>query len=275
MTQPLLKGYLDTQFSKVIKVAKFTVLFKAKPQILMDLKELESGVNPEVHWYYQSKMKPLFTYTAQVLTKVPQLTIVDVGSGSGFFAISLEKKFSSQIKKVYLVDINYTPEEIAETKGAKIEKTLRIPEKIENGLVILMDVLEHLEDDLKMLNEIKANCQGENNSFFITVPAFKSLWSGHDDYLGHYRRYKIATLSAVLNKAGYTIKNSFYLYGSLFPMVWVVRKLSNLSKKEATSNMRPFSPFTNSLLLGITSAEMKISRANKVFGISCVAEGKI
>lgn len=261
--------------SFLIKVAKFTVLFNAKPQILMDLKELESGVNPEVHWYYQSKMKPLFTYTRQVLASVPQLTIVDVGSGSGFFAISLEKRFSSQIKKVYLVDINYTAEEIAATRGAKIEKTLRIPDKIENSLVILMDVLEHLEDDLKMLNEIKANCVGPDNSFFITVPAFKSLWSGHDDYLGHYRRYKIATLSAVLSKARYTIKNTYYLYGILFPLVWVIRKLSNLSKKEASSNMRPFSPITNKILLGITSAEMNISTANKVFGISCVAQGKI
>ena len=241
----------------------------------MDLKELESGVNPEVHWYYQSKMKPLFTYTRQVLATTPQITLVDVGSGSGFFAISLEKKFPAQIKKVYLVDINYTADEIAATRGAKIEKTLRIPDKIENGLVILMDVLEHLEDDLKMLNEIKANCTGSNNSFFITVPAFTSLWSGHDDYLGHYRRYKIATLNAVLHKAKYTIKNTYYLYGTLFPMVWVVRKLSNLMKKESDSNMKPFHPVTNSILLGITSAEMKISTANKVFGITCVAQGKI
>lgn len=241
----------------------------------MDLKELESGVNPEVHWYYQSKMKPLFTYTRQVLQNVPQLTIVDVGSGSGFFAISLEKRFPDQISKVYLVDINYTPEEIAATRGSKIEKTLTIPPRIENGLVILMDVLEHLEDDLKMLNEIKANCTGNRNYFFITVPAFQSLWSGHDDYLGHYRRYKIGTLSAVLTKAKYTIKNTYYLYGSLFPMVWAIRKLNNLTKKEATSNMRPFSPLTNKILLGITSAEMKVSTANKVFGISCVAQGEV
>ena len=126
----------------------------------MDLKELESGVNPEVHWYYQSKMVPLVNYTRKVLATTQQVTVVDVGSGSGFFAISLEKKFGDQIKKVYLVDINYTPEEIAATKGAKIEKVLSIPSRIENGLVILMDVLEHLEDDLKMLTEIKAACTG-------------------------------------------------------------------------------------------------------------------
>lgn len=241
----------------------------------MDLKELEAGVNPEVHWYYQSKKLPMIAYARKVLTTTEQLTIVDVGSGSGFFAISLEREFPSKIKKVYLVDINYTAEEIAATRNQKIEKTLQIPDKIENGLVILMDVLEHLEDDLKMLNEIKAACVGGNNYFFITVPAFNSLWSGHDDYLGHYRRYKIATLSSVLQKAKYDIKNTYYLYGSLFPMVWVARKLSNMKKKEAESNMRPFNPLTNKILLGLTSAEMTMATGNKIFGVTCVAQGKI
>lgn len=241
----------------------------------MDLKELESGVNPDIHWYYQSKKLPLFSYTRKLIKKTDQLTVIDVGSGSGFFSISLEKELSNGIKKVWLVDINYTAEEIAASKNNKIEKTLRIPDKIENGLVILMDVLEHLEDDLKMLRDIKAASVGDNNHFFITVPAFTSLWSGHDDYLGHYRRYKIDTLTAVLKKAGYTTHNSYYLYGGLFPMVWAARKLSNLIKKEATSNMKPFNPLVNKILLGLTSAEMSLAPANKLFGVTCVAQGKI
>lgn len=242
----------------------------------MDLKELEAGVNPEVHWYYQSKILPLISYTRKLLTNGVQLTIVDVGSGSGFFAISLEKEFRDKIKKVYLVDINYTAEEIAATKNDKIQKTLRIPYEIENGLVILMDVLEHLEDDLKMLQDIKAASKGNNNHFFITVPAFYSLWSGHDVYLGHYRRYKIDTLNKVLNEAKYNIENTYYLYGSLFPMVWTVRKMQNmLQQKEATSNMKPFSPLINKILLGITSIDMKLATANKVFGVSCVSQGRV
>lgn len=241
----------------------------------MDLKELENGINPDIHWYYQSKKLPLFTYTKKTLKKADPLTIVDVGSGSGFFALEIEKHFPGQIRKVYMVDIGYTELEMAETKGKKVEKTHFIPEKIENSLVILMDVLEHLEDDLAMLQSIKKAASGGNNYFFITVPAFTSLWSGHDNYLGHYRRYKIATLRSVLQKAGFNTTNTYYLYGSLFPMVWAARKLDNLKKKEATSNMRPFNSLTNSVLLGLTSAEMKIASANKLCGVTCVAEGII
>lgn len=242
----------------------------------MDLKELENGINPEVHWYYQSKILPLIAYTKKLLRNNIPLTIVDVGSGSGFFAISLEREFGNSIKKVYLVDINYTSEEIAATAGAKIEKTLRIPDKIENGLVILMDVLEHIEDDLQMLKDIKGASSGENNHYFITVPAFNSLWSGHDVYLGHYRRYKIDMLEKVLNQAHFSIANSYYLYGSLFPMVWTARKLDNLKKnKDATSNMKPFSPLVNKILLGITSIDMKLASANKLCGVTCVSQGKV
>jgi SAM-dependent methyltransferase len=241
----------------------------------MDLKELENGINPDVHWYYQSKILPLIAYTKKVIAANTPVTIVDVGSGSGFFAITLEREFKDKIAKVYLVDINYTKEEIEATKGAKIEKTLSIPPRIENGLVILMDVLEHLEDDLKMLNDIKANCVGNNNKFFITVPAFYSLWSGHDDYLGHYRRYRIATLDAVLNKANYSIENTCYLYGSLFPMIWAARKFNNVFKRRSESNMRPFNPIANKILLSVTSAEMPFATANKIFGVTCCSYGKI
>jgi SAM-dependent methyltransferase len=240
----------------------------------MDLKELENGINPDIHWYYQSKRLPLFNYTRKTLKKADPLTIVDVGSGSGFFALELEKKFPA-VNKVYMVDIGYTEQEMAETRGKKIEKTHFIPEKIENSLVILMDVLEHIEDDLAMLQSIKKAATGGNNYFFITVPAFKSLWSGHDDYLGHYRRYKIDSLRAVLEKAGFNATNIYYLYGSLFPMIWAFRQLKNLKKKEPESNMRPFNSLANSVLLGISSAEMKIASANKMFGVTCVAEGII
>ena len=241
----------------------------------MDLRELENGVNPDKHWYYQSKIQPLIAYTRKLLQKVPSLTIIDIGSGSGFFAINLEKEFGDKIKKVCLVDINYTAEEIAATKGKKIEKMLYIPDRIENGLVILMDVLEHLEDDLGMLVNIKKNSIAGSNHFFITVPAFLSLWSNHDVALGHYRRYKIDTLNKVLNEAKYSINNTYYLYGSLFPMIWTVRKLGSKNKDTSKSDMQSFSPMVNKILYGISSLDMKVASMNKMFGVTCLAEGVI
>jgi hypothetical protein len=218
----------------------------------------------------------MLSYVKKQLQKHQPLQIIDVGSGSGFFAYEIEKTFSSQINKVYLVDIGYTQEEMQATRDQKIEKVLYIPERIENSVVILMDVLEHIEDDIAMLQSIKKNCVGDNNYFFITVPAFESLWSGHDDYLGHYRRYRIASLKRALVAADFKVTNSYYLYGTLFPLVWTIRKISNLFKKGAAqSDMKPSSALINALLLKFNAAEMRIAKNNKLFGVSCVAQGKI
>lgn len=241
----------------------------------MDLKELENGINPEVHWYYQSKKLPLLAYTKKALAAGEPLTIVDIGAGSGFFALELEKLFGEAIRKVYLVDTGYSAEEMAPTRGAKIEKVHAIPSQIENGLVIMMDVLEHLESDLQMLQSVKAACVGNHNYFFITVPAFQTLWSRHDVFLGHYRRYRIPMLRQTLQLAGFRKIHNYYLYGGLFPLVWTMRQVDNLTQKAAASNMRPFTPLANKLLLRLSAAEMKIAPANKWFGVSCVGEGQI
>jgi len=242
----------------------------------MDLKELENGINPDSHWYYQSKKLPLIDYARKLIKSGKPLTIVDIGAGSGFFALELEKVFGEAISKVYLVDIGYSEEEMAPTRGAKVEKVHAIPSQIMNGLVIMMDVLEHLPDDLQMLQSVKAASVGDNNHFFITVPAFQSLWSGHDVFLEHYRRYQIPMLHDVLQRANFRQISNYYLYGGMFPLVWAVRRVSNWrNPQEAASNMKPMNRLANAVLLGLNSLEMKIASANKLFGVTCVGQGKI
>ena len=137
----------------------------------MDLKELESGVDPKTHWYYQSKKVPLFRYFEKVVGQLDEpITVIDFGSGSGFFAYELEEAYPDAIKEILLVDIGYTEAEMAATQGQKVRKLHFIPEGISHCIVIMMDVLEHIEDDYAILEEIQ-NKTGEHAYFFITVPA--------------------------------------------------------------------------------------------------------
>ena len=241
----------------------------------MDLKELENGINPDTHWYYQSKKLPLLRFAEQLTKTGKPLTIVDIGSGSGFFAYELEKTLGAAIAKVWLVDIGYSVAEMAATRGAKVEKVHDVPAQVTDGLFILMDVLEHLPDDLAMLQLVKASAVGGNNHFFITVPAFQSLWSGHDVFLEHYRRYHIPMLGGVLRQAGFRRIHNYYLYGMLFPLVWMVRQFGNLRKGMAASNMQPSHRLVNKVLLELNSLEMKFSRVNRVAGVTCVGEGQV
>ncbi len=239
----------------------------------MDLKELESGVDPKTHWYYQAKKIPLIAFVKEVFKekKFP-VTMIDIGSGSGFFMYELYQQVPEMIAKIYLVDIGYTNEESAATKNQIIEKMRYLPDKVENGIVVMMDVLEHLEDDQAMLKAIKEKAKGENH-FFITVPAFKSLWSGHDVFLGHYRRYTMKILSDLLELCSYKPDRVHYIFGLIFPLVWLTRTLSN-KKGIPKSDMQPLHPILNGALNLVSGAEMNISKHNRYAGVSVLAAGK-
>lgn len=241
----------------------------------MDLKELESGVDPNIHWYYQSKMIPLEKYVRKVFSETgTPLTLVDVGSGSGFFMHELLKKIPGMIKKIYLVDIGYTADEIQATQYQLIEKTTTIPDQIDQAVVVMMDVLEHLERDNDMLLKIREHAAGGSNRFFITVPAFMDLWSDHDVYLGHYRRYTLSSLRQLLSSASYNLESGYYIYSLIFPLVWLARKFRKHSDKPE-SDMKPAGAVVNSILKLVCKMEMPFRRWNRLAGVTVVAEGKI
>ena len=240
----------------------------------MDLKELELGIDPSTHWYFQSKKVPLIRFVKEVSRKHNRkVMLVDVGSGSGFFMHELVKTVPELIEKVWLVDTGYTDEEVKESVDLQLEKTRTLPDRIENAVVVMMDVLEHLENDDAMLSDVRSRCRGVNH-FFITVPAFIDLWSGHDVYLGHHRRYTSGTLRELLERGRFQRYRIFYLYLAIFPLVWLMRKLR--SKQEvASTTSKAVNPLVNAILRGYNSLEMSISRANGLFGVTCAAEGEI
>ncbi|MEM9916789.1 MAG: methyltransferase domain-containing protein [Bacteroidota bacterium] len=243
----------------------------------MDLKEMESGVDPKVHWYYQSKKIPLFKYFKQVARQLnTKINVVDFGSGSGFFAYELYEAFPELIEQVYLVDIGYDESELLETAGKPIQKLHSIPTGLSNCIVIMMDVLEHIENDQAVLQDIHDKV-GENSFYFITVPAFMSVWSAHDVYLGHYRRYTLPTLTKLLNACSCKIDQKYYIYGAIFPLVWAVRRIKRNEENMAdpdSSDMSSMPGPVNFVLKAYNSFEMNFRKLNKLFGLTCVSEGR-
>ncbi|HHS95400.1 MAG TPA: hypothetical protein ENJ45_02340 [Phaeodactylibacter sp.] len=243
----------------------------------MDLKELESGVDPKTHWYYQSKKIPLFRYFRKVAKETGRkITVIDFGSGSGFFAYELWEAFPQHIEEVLLIDIGYTEDEIEETKNLPVKKLHYIPEGIDHCIVIMMDVLEHIEDDYAIIEDIKRRV-GSESWYFITVPAFQSLWSTHDVYLGHYRRYTIPMLSKLLRHHKCHIAKQYYIFAAIFLPAWFIRRLKrNQKNMEApqSSDMAPLPAPLNFALRAYNSFEMNFRKLNRLFGLTCVAEGK-
>ncbi len=95
----------------------------------------------------------------------------------------------------------------------------------------LFDVLEHLPDDRQVLRDLHAMLV-PGGTLFLTVPAYPSLWSYFDEASCHYRRYVPAELVRKLEDTGYRVAHLTPYMASLFPLMWVGRRVAALTKRD-------------------------------------------
>ena len=67
--------------------------------------------------------------------------------------------------------------------------------------IILLDVLEHIEDDVGLLRRIAANL-APGGRLILKVPAIPWLYSELDQVIGHYRRYDRRALEDCVSRSG-------------------------------------------------------------------------
>ena len=135
----------------------------------------------------------------------------------------------------------------------------------------MIDVLEHVIDDVKLLSHYVNEAQA-GATFIITVPAFMVLWSSHDDFLEHERRYTRGELERVVGLSGLTIEESKYLFSILTPIIFLIRKLKSKLNRVG-SDMKEMSPLTNAILRAICIFEHKYL-SNRLFGLSVIMRVK-
>jgi hypothetical protein len=232
----------------------------------LDLKE-EAILGSDIaqHWYYVSKGRALRDFLGDV--KASQ--VLDVGAGSGIFSRQLLDQ--GLCESALCVDPNYSEERSEQHHG----KQIRFVRRIDGGqqqLLLMMDVLEHITDDTGFLKEYVRTLD-RGGHILITVPAFQFMWSGHDVFLEHRRRYTIGTIEAVVRDVGLIPLKSRYFFGSLFPLVALVRVMRRvLLERGATtarSELKVYPAWTNKLLIKLHDLERKCFFAfNRSFGLS-------
>ncbi|MDD1444182.1 methyltransferase domain-containing protein, partial [Dolichospermum sp. ST_sed3] len=122
-------------------------------------------------------------------------------------------------------------------------------------LILLFDVLEHVEDDKLALSVLKNKLNNQGH-LLITVPAFSFLWSRHDEDFHHKRRYDLKQLKKMLTMLDFKIIKSSYLYFLLFPPVLFMRLLKKVFKTYSTKDdFKLNNKFLNFLLIKLLSIE--------------------
>lgn len=90
--------------------------------------------------------------------------------------------------------------------------------------ILLMDVMEHVEDDFSFLRTWAAPLP-ENAVILITVPADPSLWSPHDETFGHFRRYTRPRLERVWRDTPLRPELVSHFNARLWPVIKAVREV--------------------------------------------------
>lgn len=86
------------------------------------------------------------------------------------------------------------------------------------GVILLLDVLEHLPKPLAFLTECLRRFP-RLSRIVLTVPARAELWSNYDDFYGHYRRFDRASLLELVGGLSPGRAEAGYFFHSLYPVL--------------------------------------------------------
>jgi SAM-dependent methyltransferase len=196
--------------------------------------ELQTHQVEDRHWWYRGRRTVLERVIADL--RLPaRARILDAGCGSGRNMVDLARHGT-----VTGIELSETSVCLARARnsGEVVEgSVLEMPFPADSfDLAASLDVIEHLEDDLLALRELRRTV-APGGALLVTVPAYQWLWSGHDEINHHHRRYTRRSLQHVAEQAGWELVRTSYFNSLLLPVAIALRLLERLNTKTTESSL--------------------------------------
>ena len=180
------------------------------------------------HWWFRGKQDLLKQNLRNLNSKASEnYKILDIGAGTGII-LKVLRDFGETF------GIEYSLQAIKYIKERGLQQIICadanqfLPFKKDTfAIITCLDVLEHLEKDVGLLNEmIRVSKPG--GYILVAVPAFKMFWSPHDEALHHKRRYTRKKILEIINKMNCQIIKASY-YNIIFSLpILAVRRLKSI-----------------------------------------------
>lgn len=240
------------------------------PDAYLEMAETEAD-----HWWFRGRRDVLQTMLRR-LALPPNARVLEVGSGTGGNLDML-----AEFGTVSGLEMDSTARALCsrKTSGRFDIRAGRCPDDVPFGmqggerfdLICFFDCLEHIADDVASLARMQS-LLAPGGVIVVTVPACPALWSAHDVFLRHYRRYSRATLKQCSEAAGYDVERISYFNTLLFPLAAAARWLSRLAGFNSATGAAVPPPALNAALYGLFSAERHwLARGALPFGLSLLA----
>jgi SAM-dependent methyltransferase len=188
------------------------------------------------HWWFRARRTVIWAMLRRAgINSAPRL--LDAGCGTGRNLVEFGRLGTAEG-----VDLSPEAVEFCRSRGLEGVRQGRFEElPFEDGrfdLILATDVIEHLDDDRRALLELR-RVAGPGARLVVTVPAYRWLWSQHDESLHHRRRYTAGELRERVTATGWLAQVETYFFTALLPSVAAVRGVRRLRSAE-----NPRSDFT-------------------------------
>lgn len=227
------------------------------------------------NWWFISRRRILMALLRRWLPSGGGLEILDAGCGTG---INLD--YLAEFGRVTGADNSDDAIAFCHQRGhantRKVDLTGMDFESDRFDLVTALDVIEHIERDGDAVHEL-IRVTKPGGHLLITVPAFPSLWSEHDEINHHQRRYRRRELLALV-KPACEVRRFTYMNTFLFPIAWGVRTWKQVRDRLFGKPPHPprtdfvdYNPVVNGLLTAVFTAETPLVVSTGLpFGLSMV-----
>ena len=228
----------------------------------------------ESHWWYVGRRRIIRSFVKEICDRIgnrrPRILDVGCGTGANLFMLS-------ELGEAEGVDISAQAITFCQARGLSNVR-LGAAEDLPYGddqfdLVTALDVLEHLDDDVGALREMRRVIR-PGGRLLLFVPTFMFLWGLQDEVSNHRRRYRLPELRRAVVAAGFEIERTTYANITFFVPTFTVRQVMRLTGISTDSEVRINISALNRVFAWIFGSERWLLRAfNLPFGVSgiCVA----
>ena len=132
--------------------------------------------------------------------------LLEYGAGIGTLATLFQ---ATKGLKPQCLEVDPNLKRVLVDRGFKCYDNIQQIDELFDG-VYTSNVLEHIEDDVHTLQQIRSVMKPQSN-LVVYVPAFQCLYSSWDASVGHHRRYDKKELLFKLDVAGFDVTKVIYV----------------------------------------------------------------
>lgn len=198
------------------------------------------------HWWYRARREILADYLTREAALPKGARILEIGCGTGHNLPMLAGFGEVDAIEIDPAARGFAAERLGKPVGDAPLPALTGVERSAYDLVAVLDVVEHVEDDVAALKGM-AEVLKPGGAILVTVPAHPWMWSAHDTVNHHHRRYSKRTLDKAIRNAGLRHNGLRYFNSLLFPVAVAARVAGKLTGKDDSDDSPPAAPVNKAL----------------------------